>query len=202
MIMAWLAENRRNKLIWNYGFWDGNRARTLAAISWLSTIGLGCFLDMLLWSMSPTFWHEGLSISNFVWEQYGRNISEKSPFKTASFVDGYINFAPLDWYGSWICCSSKCYINSEQLRLETNTPTRKVYIPNSRSLIFRSIRYYSDIGRFNRRRYVNLGYVILMMMMYNAVVWIYWILNLQNNVLSLVWEILNENLKFGVKSMF
>ena len=103
----------------------------------------------------------------------GRNISGKSPFKTTSFVDGYINFAPLDWYGSWICCSSKCYINSEQLRLETNTPTRKVYILNSRYSIFRSVRYYSDIGRFNRRRYVNLGYVILMMMMYNVVIWIY-----------------------------
>jgi len=54
-------------LIWNYGFWDGNRPGTLAAISWLSTVGLYCFLDMLLCSMSPTFWPEGFSIASFVW---------------------------------------------------------------------------------------------------------------------------------------
>jgi len=51
------------------------------------------------------------------------NISGKSPFKTASFVDRYIIFSPLDWSGFWICCSSRCCINSERLRSETNTPT-------------------------------------------------------------------------------
>ena len=66
--MAWFAENnRRNKLIWNYGFEDGNKVGTSTAISWLSTIGLGCVLVMLLCSMSPTFWLEGLSITDFVW---------------------------------------------------------------------------------------------------------------------------------------
>jgi hypothetical protein len=79
---------------------------------------------------------------------------------------------------------------------------QKLYFPNSRSLIFRSVRYCFDIGRFNRWMYVNFGYVILMMMMYNYTIWIYWILILQNDVLSLVWEILNENLRFSIKSMF
>jgi hypothetical protein len=53
-----------------------------------------------------------------------RNISGKSPFKTASFVDRYIIFSPLDWSGFWICCSSRCYINSEWFGSEKNTPTR------------------------------------------------------------------------------
>ena len=79
---------------------------------------------------------------------------------------------------------------------------QKLYFPNSKSPYFRSVQYCSDIGRFNRWMYVNFGYVILMMMMYNSTVWIYWILNLQNDVLSLVWEILNENLRFSIKSMF
>jgi hypothetical protein len=39
MIMTWLTENRRNKLICNYGFWDGNKAETSATISWLSNVG-------------------------------------------------------------------------------------------------------------------------------------------------------------------
>jgi hypothetical protein len=47
---------------------------------------------------------------------------------------------------------------------------KKLYFPNSRSLIFRSVRYCSDIGRFNRWMYVNFGYVILMMMMYNSTI--------------------------------
>jgi hypothetical protein len=79
---------------------------------------------------------------------------------------------------------------------------QKLYFPNSRSPIFRYVRYCFDIGRFNRWMYVNFGYVILMMMMYNYTIWIYWILILQNDVLSLVWEILNENLRFSIKSMF
>jgi hypothetical protein len=49
---------------------------------------------------------------------------DKSPFKTTSFVGCYIIFSPLDWSGFWICCSPKCCINSEWLRLEINTPTR------------------------------------------------------------------------------
>jgi len=53
-----------------------------------------------------------------------RNISGKSPFKTALFVGRYIIVSPLDWSRFWICCSSRCYINSERLRSETNSPTR------------------------------------------------------------------------------
>ena len=53
-----------------------------------------------------------------------RNISGKSPFKTALFVGRYIIVSPLDWSGFWICCSYRCYINSERLRSETNTSTR------------------------------------------------------------------------------
>ena len=102
-----------------------------------------------------------------------RNISGKSPFKTALFVGRYIIVSPLDWSGFWICCSSRCYINSERFRSENNTPTRKLYFPNRRSPNFRSVRYCSDIGSFNRWMYVNFGYVILMMMVYNSTVWIY-----------------------------
>ena len=53
-----------------------------------------------------------------------RNISGKSPFKTALFVGRYIIVSLLDWSGFWICCSSRCYINAERLRSETNTPTK------------------------------------------------------------------------------
>ena len=53
-----------------------------------------------------------------------RNISGKSPFKIALFVGRYIIVSPLDWSVFWVCCSSRCYINSERLRSETNTPTR------------------------------------------------------------------------------
>jgi hypothetical protein len=55
---------------------------------------------------------------------FRRNISGKSPFKTALFVGCYIIVSSLDWSGFWICCSSRCYINSERLRSKTNTPTR------------------------------------------------------------------------------
>jgi hypothetical protein len=81
----------------------------LAAISWLSIVGLGYFLDMLLF-LNVTY----ILIGGI----------DKSPFKTASFVGRYIIFSPLDWFGFWICCSPKCCINSERLRSETNTPTR------------------------------------------------------------------------------
>ncbi|KAI9215438.1 hypothetical protein POPTR_T124303v4 [Populus trichocarpa] len=53
-----------------------------------------------------------------------RNISRKSPFKTALFVGRYIIVSPLDWSGFWICYSSRCYINSERFGSENNTPTR------------------------------------------------------------------------------
>ena len=53
-----------------------------------------------------------------------RNISGKSSFKIALFVGRYIIVSPLDWFGFWICCSSRCYINSEWLRAKKNTPTR------------------------------------------------------------------------------
>uniref|UniRef100_A0A2K2BM76 Uncharacterized protein n=1 Tax=Populus trichocarpa TaxID=3694 RepID=A0A2K2BM76_POPTR len=53
-----------------------------------------------------------------------RNISGKSPFKTALFVGRYIIVSPLDWSGFWICYSSRCYINSERFGSEKNTPTR------------------------------------------------------------------------------
>ena len=79
---------------------------------------------------------------------------------------------------------------------------QKFNLLNNRSLIFKSIRYCYDIGRFNRWMYVNFGYVILMTMMYNSTVWMYWTLNLNNDVLSLVWEILNENMRVSIKSMF
>ncbi|KAJ6932360.1 hypothetical protein NC651_007941 [Populus alba x Populus x berolinensis] len=54
-----------------------------------------------------------------------------------------------------------------------NHPSRQpcssavMYFLNSRSPNFRSVRYCSDIGSFNRWMYVNFGYVILMTMMYN-----------------------------------
>ena len=131
-----------------------------------------------------------------------RNISGKSNFKTALFVGRFIIFSPLDWSGFWIRCSYRCDINAEWLRSEKKHAYQKLYFPNNRSPNFRSIRYCSDIGRFNRWMYVNFGYVILMMIMYNSTVWIYWILNLQNDVLSLVWEILNENMRFSIKSRF
>uniref|UniRef100_A0A2K1R9C7 Uncharacterized protein n=1 Tax=Populus trichocarpa TaxID=3694 RepID=A0A2K1R9C7_POPTR len=53
-----------------------------------------------------------------------RNISGKSPFKTALFVGRYIIVSPLDWSGFWTCYSSRCYINSERFGSEKNTPTR------------------------------------------------------------------------------
>ena len=89
-----------------------------------------------------------------------------------------------------------------------NHPSRQpcssavMYFLNSRSPNFRSVRYCSDIESFNRWMYVNFGYVILMTMMYNSTVWMYWTLNLNNDVLSLVWEILNENMRVSIKSMF
>jgi len=90
----------------------------------------------------------------------------------------------------------------EMVKIGNNHSYQKLYFLNSRSPIFRSVWYCSDIERFNHWMYVNFGYVILMMMMYNSTIWIYWILNLQNDVLSLVWEILNENMRFSIKSMF
>ena len=88
-----------------------------------------------------------------------------------------------------------------------NHPSRQpcssavMYFLNSRSLNFRSVQYCSDIGSFNRWIYVNFGYVILMTMMYNSTVWMYWTLNLNNDVLSLVWEILNENMRVSIKKI-
>ena len=102
-----------------------------------------------------------------------RNISGKSNFKTALFVGRFIIFSPLDWSGFWIRCSYRCDINAEWLRSEKKHAYQKLYFPNNRSPNFRSIRYCSDIGRFNRWMYVNFGYVILMMIMYNSTVWIY-----------------------------
>jgi hypothetical protein len=197
-----LLKNRRNKLIWNYGFWDCNRAGTSAAIFWLSTVGLDWFLDMLLYSMSPTFWPEGLQIADFVW-----GLSPEEHFWKTTLQDSLVRrplyhrfTVGLVWILDMLFIQMLYKFWTVWIGKEHSY--QKLYFPNSRSPNFRSVQYCSDIGRFNRWMYVNFGYVILMMMMYNSTVWIYWILNLQNDVLSLVWEILNENMRFSIKSMF
>jgi hypothetical protein len=61
----------------------------------------------------------------------GKKIEEISWFETMGFGmttgqelrQPYLGFQSLDWSGFWICCSSRCYINSKRLRSETNTPT-------------------------------------------------------------------------------
>jgi len=161
-----LLKNRRNKLIWNYGFWDCNKAGTSAAIFWLSTAGLDWFLDILLCSMSPTFWPEGFSIADFVW-----GLSPEEHYWKIKFQDSLVRrpfyhlftvglvwildtlFIPM-WYKCWTAKIGKKHAY------------QKLYFPNNRSSNFRSIRYCFDIGRFNRWMYVNFGYVILMMIMY------------------------------------
>jgi hypothetical protein len=85
MIMAWLTKNWRNKLIWNYGFWDGNMAGTSTTISWLSIVGLDWVFDMLLWSISLTFWLKGLSILDSVWE-----LSPKEHFWKSTLQDSLV----------------------------------------------------------------------------------------------------------------
>jgi hypothetical protein len=199
-LICW--KNRRNKLIWNYGFWDGNRAGTSAAISCLYTVGLCWFWDMLLCSMSPTFWPEGLPITDFVW-----GLSPEEHFWKITLQDSlvrrplyHIFTVGLIWILDMLFV--QMLYNIWTVKIGNKHSYQKLYFLNSLSLNFRSVRYCSDIGRFNRWMYVNFGYVILMMMMYNYTVWICWILKLQNYVLNLVWEILNENMMFSIKSMF
>ena len=197
-----MQKNRRNKLIWNYGFWDGNKPRTSATISWLSTVGLGFFFDILLCSMSPTFWPEGLSIAGFVW-----GLSLEEHFWKITLQDNLVCRLLYHLFTvGLLCIVDMLFIQMlykfEMVKIRNNHSYQKLYFLNSRSPIFKSVWYCSDIGRFNHWMYVNFGYVILMMMMYNSTVWIYWILNLQNDVLNLVWEILNENMMFNIKSMF
>ena len=162
-----MQKNRRNKLVWNYGFWDGNRAGTSAAISWLSTIELGCFLDMLLWSMTPTFWLEGLSIADFVWE-----LSPEEHFWKITLQDNLVRRTLYHCFTvGLVRILDMLFIQMlykfSTVKIGNKYSYQKLYFPNSRSLIFRSVRYCFDIGRFNRWMYVNFGYVILMMMMYN-----------------------------------
>jgi len=58
----------------------------------------------------------------------GGTFLENHPSRQPCYINHpsrrYINVSPLDWSVFWICCSSRCYINSERLRSETNTPTR------------------------------------------------------------------------------
>ena len=165
MIIAWFAEkNRRNKFIWNYGFWDGNKAGTLAAISWLSTIELGCFLDMLLWSMTPTFWLEGLSIADFVWE-----LSPEEHFWKITLKDSLVRrplyhlfIVGLVWILDMLFI--QMLYKFWMVKIRNKHSYKILYFSNNMSLIFRSVRYCSNIGRFNCWMYINFGYVILMMM--------------------------------------
>uniref|UniRef100_A0A2K1XXX3 Uncharacterized protein n=1 Tax=Populus trichocarpa TaxID=3694 RepID=A0A2K1XXX3_POPTR len=79
---------------------------------------------MLLYSMSLHSDRRDCKYQTSFEGYHWRNISGKSPFKTALFIGRYIIVSPLDWSGFWICCSSRCYINSERFRSEKNTPTR------------------------------------------------------------------------------
>ena len=163
---------------------------------------LASTLDMLLWSTSPIFLPEGLSITDFVWD-----LSLKEHFWKITFQDSlvcrllsHLSTVGLVWILNMLFI--QMFYKLWMVKIRNKHSDQKLYFLNSGSLIFRLIQYCSDIERFNRWMYVNFEYVILMMMMYNAVIWIYWILSLQNNILSLVWDILKINLMFSIKSLF
>jgi hypothetical protein len=163
---------------------------------------LASTLDMLLWSTSPIFLLEGLSITDFVWD-----LSLEKHFWKITLQDSLVRrlLSHLSTIGLvWILnmLFIQMFYKLWMVKIRNKHSDQKLYFLNSRSLIFRLIQYCSDIERFNRWMYVNFEYVILMMMMYNAAIWIYWILSLQNNILSLVWDILKINLMFSIKSLF
>jgi hypothetical protein len=147
--------------------------------------------------MSPTFWLEGLSITDFIW-----GLSPEEHFWKITLQDSLVRRPLYHLFTVGLVWLLDMLFKFWTVKIGNKHSYQKLYFPNNRSLISRLVRYCSDIGRFNRWMHVNFGYVILMMMMYNCTVWIYWIINLHNYVLNLVWEVLNENMMFSIKSMF
>jgi hypothetical protein len=114
--------------------------------------------------MTPTFWLEGLSIADFVWE-----LSPEEHFWKITLKDSLVRrplyhlfIVGLVWILDMLFI--QMLYKFWMVKIRNKHSYKILYFSNNMSLIFRSVRYCSNIGRFNCWMYINFGYVILMMM--------------------------------------
>jgi hypothetical protein len=107
-------------------------------------------LDMLLCSMSLTFWPEGLSIADIVW-----GLSPEEHFWKITFQDSLVRRPFYDIFTVglvWILdmLFIQMLYKFWMVKIGNEHSYQKLYFLNSRSPNFKSVQYCSDIERFNR----------------------------------------------------
>ena len=107
-------------------------------VSLLSTIGLSRVLGMMFFSLSflKGFFYTSLCLRDIARGIFFRKI----PFQTVFVANNFILFPSLDWSGIWICCSSRCSLNSKKVKIRNKHYEQKLFFLDSRFVIFRSFQ--------------------------------------------------------------